>query len=196
MATRVAQPVKSKMHRCLQDEAEAITGEADPDVAAASILRRPQTRTSWCAVKLGPRGALLQIRDGQRLTTLRHPGFRACFAAPSKSLPTQQENHACCLGGCRRHSGLRRQLCCRFILSMILFAAIHNLPRKRNFPGLVLGLVRGYAPEATLSLSNAMGAATAGGLGAGRSVGTAARVRAILESSLQAGCKDMLGALL
>lgn len=45
-----------------QEEAEAVTGEADPAAAGAWVLGRPGCATSWAAIKLGPGGALLCAR--------------------------------------------------------------------------------------------------------------------------------------
>ncbi|KAK9814389.1 hypothetical protein WJX72_005061 [[Myrmecia] bisecta] len=42
-----------------QEEAQAVTGEADPEAAAAHILNRPHSQTRWCVVKMGGEGAVL-----------------------------------------------------------------------------------------------------------------------------------------
>ncbi len=46
-----------------QEEAEAITGSAQPEEAAARILARPGAATQMVAVKLGSQGAVLVTRD-------------------------------------------------------------------------------------------------------------------------------------
>ena len=46
-----------------QEEAEAVTGEADPEAAARSIVERPGALTQWCVIKMGPQGALIRTRS-------------------------------------------------------------------------------------------------------------------------------------
>ena len=47
----------------LQEEAEAITGLADPEAACQAVLQRRGAATQWCCVKLGSRGAVLRTRS-------------------------------------------------------------------------------------------------------------------------------------
>ncbi|KAK9830908.1 hypothetical protein WJX81_003466 [Elliptochloris bilobata] len=46
-----------------QEEAEAITGLADPEAACRALLQRRGAATQWCCVKLGSRGAVLCTRS-------------------------------------------------------------------------------------------------------------------------------------
>jgi len=45
-----------------QEEAEAITGVADPEAACRAVLARRGAATRWCCVKLVSRGAVLCTR--------------------------------------------------------------------------------------------------------------------------------------
>ena len=47
----------------VQEEAEAITGCADPEAACQAVLQRRGAATQWCCVKLGSRGAVLRTRS-------------------------------------------------------------------------------------------------------------------------------------
>lgn len=52
---------------------------------------------------------------------------------------------------------------------------------------VVLGYINGATPVATLTLANAVGAATATGRGAGRNVATAAKVMSLLKQQTDKG---------
>lgn len=56
---------------------------------------------------------------------------------------------------------------------------------------VVLGYINGASPVATLTLANAVGAATATGRGAGRNVATAAKVMSLLQGAAASEQKSM-----
>lgn len=57
-----------------QEEAEAVTGIADPEASATHILERPGALTEWCIIKLGSHGALLCSKSP--LQHLKAPAFQ------------------------------------------------------------------------------------------------------------------------
>jgi hypothetical protein len=50
---------------CPQEEAVEVTGKTDPQAAAETVLRRPNTATEWCIVKMGGEGAVLVTKAGE-----------------------------------------------------------------------------------------------------------------------------------
>lgn len=57
-----------------EEESQTVTGHVDPDLAAQSVLSRPGSRTEWCVIKLGGKGAM--IRSKSRGSSYFAPGFR------------------------------------------------------------------------------------------------------------------------
>lgn len=99
----------------LQEEAQAVTGEADPEAAAAAIVQRPGSLTEWCVIKLGPQGALLRTKTPPR--SIRQPAIQVSSAVRRGSswlepyfVATGDSPHA---GASRGHRRLWRQLCSR-----------------------------------------------------------------------------------
>lgn len=71
----------------LQEEAVEVTGQTDPQAAAETVLRRPNTSTEWCVVKMGGEGAVLVTKAGEvhhapafKVSTKAHLTTACCHA--------------------------------------------------------------------------------------------------------------------
>ena len=57
-----------------EEESQTVTGEDDLELAARIVLNRPGSRTEWCVIKLGGKGAM--IRSKSRGSSYFAPGIK------------------------------------------------------------------------------------------------------------------------
>ncbi|KXZ54257.1 hypothetical protein GPECTOR_5g347 [Gonium pectorale] len=150
-----------------EEEAHTVTGLSDPEAAARAVLSRPGARARWVVVKMGAAGALLAERPagagrGNGNGNGHGHGQGAGEAATITRVGAVKVEVADTVG-CGDS-----------------FAA-----------AIVMGFTRGWSPDVTLALANAVGGATATGRGAGRNVARADDVLALLQRGAEGrGCGE------
>lgn len=141
-----------------EEEAEAVTGQSTPEQAAKWILHRQKSGTSWCIIKQGGNGALLAThKSNSNSGTGTGDGINSTGDGIAFYHQPAVNVDVKDTVGCGDS-----------------FAA-----------AIVLGFTQGHDINSVLALGNAVGAATAMAMGAGRNVAAAKTVEQLLKGQIK-----------
>lgn len=147
----------------------------EPAEVAHALLRRPGCNAQWIVIKCGPDGATLFTRDGVEVRV----GSPVVEVGDTVGCGDSAAA-AVVLGYLNVAKAKARRAAAAAAVAGVEADALPELPAEEMHALL----------EETLALATAVGAATATGVGAGRNVATAAKVRSLLDGCVSSGGID------